>query len=656
MPFTTQLSRFMIRNPFSGHLLHSSGVLSLRRGFNAITSPTTPFRSYSRFLPSDYESKYPLHSAVYKGDVDKVVSLSNSVDINSKDSGGKTPLVVAITEGSRELTFTLLKLNASVNESDNSDSPLHLAVKRGDFEIVRVLLNCGANTEHTTYLGQTPIYNAVERADVRIVRELLRRGANPNARSNIKFPIIHEALYTGNEELVKLLINYNTNVNVVCGNQRTPLFVAITLQKPALVQMLLAVGADPNVMVNNEKPLVKAIQSNNYEVVKVLLPYLNTRRINVGAYFVSTNQTMRPLEYCVRFSDYRIVREFMQKLPTWIDLKESIYLAMEVSRADVLKLLLDREQSTNGKYSIDFTKYDPRFGIHQACRKGNSAIVFELLSRGVNPNIKDPDGLEPIHHASLAGSPPIIDELIKRGASVNNLAGTGNPIKPGFTPLFYACISAKLPIVKFLSGKGADLRAVDSDGSTLLHVSAFYGDLETIKFLIEKGLVLDQPNNNKYTPFLFSCLSGNLEVVQFFLSHGANIHQRTKSLESCIHLASAHHNIVLEFLNRGIFVDSRKDNKETPLHIAMRDGNWRVGKLLIEHGANITLENAKGKTPIEVVNPSIAYPVFNYLQENGFVKDGDMKDINPSENQNFNKTLLGAFLASVFVVTALLKK
>jgi len=264
-------------------------------------------------------------------------------------------------------------------------------------------------------------------------------------------------------------------------------------------------------------------------------------------------------------------------------------------------------------------------------------------------NSKDAEGFQPIHLASYTGNDQLVRFLIEHGASLN----TPSP-KSGYTPIFLAASQCKFHTLKLLLEHGADLNAVAPEGATLLHVSAGYGAFDIVKFLLEKGFPLEQLDDNKATPFLYSCISGNLELVLFFLKSGANIHQRTKQKESCIHLAVNQPSIMLEFLNRGIFVDSAKEDKETPLHLALREGQWRTAKILIERGANISSENSEGKTPIEVVNPKIANELFFYLNENGFLKDAD-KDSLP-ENQTYNKKLLSAIVASVLVFTAVLKR
>jgi len=56
-------------------------------------------------------------------------------------------------------------------------TPLYTAAEEGHVEVVRVLLNHGANVNITDKNGFSPLYAADQRRHVEVVRELLNRGA-----------------------------------------------------------------------------------------------------------------------------------------------------------------------------------------------------------------------------------------------------------------------------------------------------------------------------------------------------------------------------------------------------------------------------------------------------------------------------------------------
>jgi ankyrin repeat protein len=92
--------------------------------------------------------------------------LARGADIEVRDVTGWTALHHAIAGGLSDfidfIWFLVVDKNAAVNVSQNiagsgCDTPLHLAVVRGDVDIVRFLLDHGAKMEAKDSLGRTPL-------------------------------------------------------------------------------------------------------------------------------------------------------------------------------------------------------------------------------------------------------------------------------------------------------------------------------------------------------------------------------------------------------------------------------------------------------------------------------------------------------------------
>ena len=63
----------------------------------------------------------------------------------------------------------------------------------------------------------------------------------------------------------------------------------------------------------------------------------------------------------------------------------------------------------------------------------------------------------------------------------------------------------------------------DGSGSTALVQAAQQGFVEVVRFLVEEGKAdVDKVNNNRLTPISLAAFCGQLEVVQFLLSKGAD--------------------------------------------------------------------------------------------------------------------------------------
>ncbi|XP_014228955.1 uncharacterized protein LOC106653870 [Trichogramma pretiosum] len=166
----------------------------------------------------------------------------------------------------------LLKEGCRVNDKELdrvSDSPLHVAVFNQDLELVRLLLNFGADVNATNFQKQTPVHLAFEmrnqemvdlllarcrdgrcnpftgyglshfhiacvRNNWRVAHAYLENGVNANTfleksfygRDYVFYRPLHLACKYENLEVAELLLKYGANVNARDRFQRVPLHMA----------------------------------------------------------------------------------------------------------------------------------------------------------------------------------------------------------------------------------------------------------------------------------------------------------------------------------------------------------------------------------------------------------------------------------------------
>jgi len=154
-------------------------------------------------------------------------------------NGGVTALHVAATDGHLEVIRVLVQAKANVNRrsSDTSDTPLMAAVKAEKPEVVRALIDAGADTTFSTAF-MMPLEYAVWRANTAVVRELLKDGRTPvNARhksagSNAlaEGSPLHGALWCRNPdyniELIQTLLAAGAALSATDKNGDTPIKAA----------------------------------------------------------------------------------------------------------------------------------------------------------------------------------------------------------------------------------------------------------------------------------------------------------------------------------------------------------------------------------------------------------------------------------------------
>jgi ankyrin repeat protein len=204
-----------------------------------------------------------LSSSVCDG-IDITDGLKSSVDSVRKDH---TPFSWACEEGHLGIAVFLLQNYNQIGEGD-----LIRILKNGHIEVIKMLVEKGADVRVTTRGGKTPLHQASEKGHVEIAKLLLEKGADAMAADNDGWTPLHWASEKGDIEIVKLLLENGADVMVADNDGWTPLHKASGEGHVQIVKLLLEKGADVMVADNDGwTPLHWASEKGHVEVVKLLL-------------------------------------------------------------------------------------------------------------------------------------------------------------------------------------------------------------------------------------------------------------------------------------------------------------------------------------------------------------------------------------------------
>lgn len=112
-----------------------------------------------------------------------------------------------------------------------------------------------------------------------------------------------------------------------------------------------------------------------------------------------------------------------------------------------------------------------------ASRRGETAIVRELVACGVNINHRNMDGTNALWAAVVANSVEIAELLLEAGVAIDNQN------ENGASALMYASSNGKADWVKFLLEKGADVTLQSLDDYTALDLAS---SIEILRLLRRK--------------------------------------------------------------------------------------------------------------------------------------------------------------------------
>lgn len=126
-----------------------------------------------------------LRWAVEDDNLEKAIdALDRGADVNSKSQSlihaVRTSLHEAAALNRTEIMKLLIERGADVDARDeNGVTPLHLAAARQSHDAIEILLDAGASIDPANIAGSTPLRYAKEAYSSRTCRLLIERGADP---------------------------------------------------------------------------------------------------------------------------------------------------------------------------------------------------------------------------------------------------------------------------------------------------------------------------------------------------------------------------------------------------------------------------------------------------------------------------------------------
>lgn len=160
------------------------------------------------------------------------ILLDKGASINQSNQS-KTPLFAACKSGNLSLVQLLLEREANIKSDTIQTSPLYAACMKDHYNIVQTLVDNGADMEL--------VFNIMcKRGSEKCVELLIQKGADINKIQKFGQAPLHAACAMGQLSMVKLLVNKDANLNLKDSSGRTPLSLS---RRDSIIEFLMAKGA-----------------------------------------------------------------------------------------------------------------------------------------------------------------------------------------------------------------------------------------------------------------------------------------------------------------------------------------------------------------------------------------------------------------------------
>jgi ankyrin repeat protein len=494
---------------------------------------------------------------------------------------GTTPLHLAAVRGHAPLMFQLLSAKADIKAADTAgNTALHHACLTWASNAVDLLIRAHAPLNTTNHSGQTPLRLAVEHGMFTSVALLLDAGADRTNGLNGD-TLLHIAATRGDLNTFKLLLDRKFALDAPDAVGRTPLHRAVLSKQRNMYLFLADEGARLNAMDH---------LGNN-------LLHLECAQTDDQVYHMADESGLRAWQR-KQLAKPGVIGKTLSLLARAKVINPPAPLAW--TNTSITAWLIDEGVKVNATNKAGWTPLhalcDRRWHYGWSSNGQISNRITALLDAGARIDVRDTNGLMPIHLAASNGFAEAVTLLIDRGGPkvLQITDAQGRPL------LHFALLNVRDDVrtVTNLLAKGANPNASDRDGNAPLHVVV-------------------RPNANHAHRYR--------ELTQILLAKGADPNRTDRLGRTPLNLATdfstpneawyRHEVIVMLLTNRA---NPNIPDKEgnTPMHRLFQAyaTNYQLTSMrapiewFFKSGVDLAVTNRSGQTPLHIIaRPSQPY-------------------------------------------------
>lgn len=313
--------------------------------------------------------------------------------LNSQNTDHDKYLAQAVLKDNLELVKIILpycdskKVVTTTYPELNSQSPLTYALKRGSYDMVKILAEKGDLNQVCFCLGnRTPLEYAVDKEGIRSIEILLECGASQEANPGI----VGTAVDNCNIEIIQLLIDHGFDCNMSSCPSNIPVYLAAINYRDDILDLLVENGANVNLgdiypsnHATRRGQLYQLVKQERFEAFKLLVSH----GANMTAVATNYHELMVDVitDNLINFFDYMLKSGYPADGVNMLIL----ITAITARNTEMVRKLLDHGASVNA------VNVNGESALHIACHDDLDEIIQVLMEHGADPNLPDLSGTTP---------------------------------------------------------------------------------------------------------------------------------------------------------------------------------------------------------------------------------------------------------------------
>lgn len=595
----------------------------------------------------------PIHLAAKIGNISIVQSLINSdIPLDLTDNLNNTPLHYAITSNSVDLIDYLISTGADINAQNNlGETPLLQAIQANNILMLEKLLLLKADIHIKGHNGLNALQLALAKNNLQVLEILLKHEPNLVNKPDPKgVTLLQKAIISKNHAAANILIASGAELKVKDASHNTLLHYAAHVHDVEMMFNLIKLGLNPfEENASGNKPALYTDQNRN-TLLHYAVKYNKTEMIEILAQNKAlldhpnlSNQTA--LHYAAQEGRLDCIK-ILKKAGASFDCKDSLnenllHYAVKSGNIELIRYLVKQGVPINGANLQNETP------LHLAVKLGQEEAVKTLLDLGADINHKNTSGHTPLMVSTTLLHPNILNILANHPE-----VGLNEVCFQGKTAIQYAIEHNNAYAAVALINGGADVTVVTPTNDTLLHLSAYYlSDPVVINRLLSKNLDINQPNQSGMTALHYAIMQGKPNIIEALQANGAKIDQANSLGITPYKQAISTKNPAIICATSGVIAPKTPGTVFYPVHEAVKQNSLHAVVALRNIGLSLSDLNQAGESPL-----LIALKEGNLQMVNALIRLGaDVKDIDKRDRFGESPLFIAARSANIELLTKLLE-